>query len=400
MAGVDGSTQRNHGDPWVVVAGGFHDRGGMDKANAALARYLAESGTPLHLVAHDVAPEFQALPHVSVHAVPRPVSWDLIGEWLLSLEGRSVARAVRDSFPGATIVVSGGNCSWPDVNWVHSVHHAWPCVDRSAPPWFKAKNHLTKSRARRRETQALHAARLVIAHSERTRRDLIHHLGLDARQIRVVYPGSELNWGPVNPQDRATARAWLGKSVDRPIVVFVGALGHDQNKGFDTLWSAWRALCALVEWDADLVVAGGGRGLMSWRRQVHREGLSSRVTLLGFTERIRDVLAAADLLVSPVRYEAYGLNVYEAICRGVPAMVSGRAGIAERYPPTLTEMILPDPENVRDLTTRLLSWRSDVGAWRERFAPFSAYLRRRTWSDMARDFMEVVEDARLEPAAR
>ena len=40
--------------PWVIVAGGFHHRGGMDRANAALAAYLLESGTPVHLVGHEI----------------------------------------------------------------------------------------------------------------------------------------------------------------------------------------------------------------------------------------------------------------------------------------------------------------------------------------------------------
>ena len=37
-------------------------------------------------------------------------------------------------------------------------------------------------------------------------------------------------------------------------------------------------------------------------------------------------------MVHPARYEAYGLGVHEAICRGLPAIVSAGAGIAELYP--------------------------------------------------------------------
>ena len=40
--------------PWVIVAGGFHPRGGMDRANAELAAFLASAGTPVHLVAHEI----------------------------------------------------------------------------------------------------------------------------------------------------------------------------------------------------------------------------------------------------------------------------------------------------------------------------------------------------------
>ena len=38
------------------------------------------------------------------------------------------------------------------------------------------------------------------------------------------------------------------------------------------------------------------------------------------------------VLVSAPRHEAYGLNVQEAHCRGLPDLVSASAGVAERYP--------------------------------------------------------------------
>src|SRR3989442_11620291 len=77
--------------PWVLIAGGFHSRGGMDKANAALATYLLEGGTPLHLVAHQVDTAFPQHPSVTVHLVPRPAGSFFLGEWLLERTGRAVA---------------------------------------------------------------------------------------------------------------------------------------------------------------------------------------------------------------------------------------------------------------------------------------------------------------------
>ena len=41
-----------------------------------------------------------------------------------------------------------------------------------------------------------------------------------------------------------------------------------------------------------------------------------------FRGDVATVIAAADVLVHPARYEAYGLGVHEAICRGVPAIVT------------------------------------------------------------------------------
>ena len=41
-----------------------------------------------------------------------------------------------------------------------------------------------------------------------------------------------------------------------------------------------------------------------------------------FAADVAPVIAAADVLVHPARYEAYGLGVHEALCRGLPAIVS------------------------------------------------------------------------------
>jgi glycosyltransferase involved in cell wall biosynthesis len=111
--------------------------------------------------------------------------------------------------------------------------------------------------------------------------------------------------------------------------------------------------------------------------------------MVGFTNRVFDLLAAADLLVSPVRYEPYGLNVQEALCRGVPAIVSNEAGVAEEYPPELAEMCLQNPNDPNELADRLRHWRADMAGWRERFRPLSARLRSRTWDDMAREIVAV-----------
>ncbi len=377
--------------PWVLVAGGFHHKGGMDKANAALATYLAERGHPLHLVAHEVAPSLCSRPGVKVYPVAKPAGSYFLGEWMLGERGRTVARAVRGAAPAARVIVNGGNCNWPDVNWVHSVHHAWPLRDDRAPAWFRIKGRIDKSVARRRERNAIRAARLVIANSEKTRRDLTALLGIPEWKIFTRYLGCEPGLLPVSPHERNAARERWGMKSERPVAIFVGALGYDVNKGFDTLCAAWSALCSRGDWDVDLVAAGGGRGFGRWGERVRRAGLADRVTMAGFSERIPELLAAADLLVSPVRYEAYGLNAHEALCRGIPALVSASAGIAERYPDDLSDLILRNPEDVDELVERLRGWRARMAEYGRRTQPFGERLRARTWDDMACDMVELIE---------
>lgn len=369
--------------PWVLVAGGFHRSGGMDKANLALAQYLVERNTPVHLVCHTFDSDLVPHPLVTVHRVSRPAGSFFLGKPLLDICGRKVARTVTQRWPGAQVVVNGDNCLWPGINWVHYVHNAWKPPQNDGPFWFQAKQNLGASLARKRERTLAGIARVFITNSNRTSRDLIELLDVTPELVHTVYLGAESEWGPVTREERAASRDSFGIHERRPLAVFIGSLGFDNRKGFDVLLKAWARLCADPRWDVDLAVAGSGNALSMWREEITRCGLAKRVHVLGFTERIRDLLAAADVLVSPVRYEPYGLNVQEAICRGVPAIVSAGAGVAERYGPEFTPMLLPDPEDVGDLVERLSQWRSNIEGWQASFQKFGGALRAYGWSDMA-----------------
>ena len=109
------------------------------------------------------------------------------------------------------------------------------------------------------------------------------------------------------------------------MAIFVGALG-DRRKGFDVLFEAWRMLVLDPAWDVDLFVAGEGAERDAWIARSKEMGLASRIHFLGFRTDVSSLLAAADVLVHPARYEAYGLGVHEAICQGVPAIVTSAAG--------------------------------------------------------------------------
>ena len=152
---VDTKKSLTGGAPWVIVAGGLHYGGGMDKANAALANYLADCGTPLHLVAHHVEPELANRAGVTVHRAPRPAGSFLLGESFLARYGRRVARTVSARHAQTRVVVNGGNCNWPDINWVHYVHHAWPFEEtQETPALFRAKERMAaKTRTPSRATR-------------------------------------------------------------------------------------------------------------------------------------------------------------------------------------------------------------------------------------------------------
>jgi glycosyltransferase involved in cell wall biosynthesis len=365
---------------WVLVAGDFRFTGGMDKANAHLARGLARHGAAVHLVAHSVEAGLAREAGVRVTRVPRPLGASALGERLLDRAGRAIAR--YEHAAGAVVVTNGGNCLWPGVSWIHCVHDAWPCSDAGAPRWFRAKNRLVKQWARRRERLATGRARVVITNSDKTRGEVVERLRVPAERVTVVYLGCDEGAAPADPATRARVRGELGFDGAAPVLMFVGALGWDDNKGFDRVWAAWRDLAREGGWTSRLLVVGDGAGRARWAQEAARAGCAGLVRFVGASDRVGDLLAAADLLVSPVRYEAYGLAVQEAIARGVPAVVSASAGVAERYPPAARALLLDRPDAPECLPRAILRWSGAREHWREAFDAFGAALRRYTWTDM------------------
>jgi glycosyltransferase involved in cell wall biosynthesis len=367
------------------VAGDFRPTGGMDRANYHLASYLAGSlGRPVSLVAHHVAAPLAEHPDVRVYSVARPFGSHALAEPLLDLTGRWVASRLRASDPRTRVVVNGGNCLSVGVNWVHYVHAAYP--SKPVGTWARRMvGSLKDQRFRRHERRALRHAPLVIANSQRTRQHLVEYLGIAEARVRVVYLAAEpTQFRPPSADERAAARAALGWPPDVPYFLFVGS-PRDHRKGLDIVLSAWRALAEGADWDAHLVVVGEGAEDCAWQQGLQRvHGLKVR-------PNIHQLYWGCDALVSPTRYEAYGLAVHEAVCCGLPALVSGSAGVAERFPGELSDLALPDPEDIGDLVARLRRCRADLGAARRRVAPLAASLRTRTWEHVARDVVELVE---------
>jgi glycosyltransferase involved in cell wall biosynthesis len=361
----------------------------MDAANHALARYLASRGET-HLVTHRAWEDLAALPSVTVHRVWRPFNRHLLGGPLLSRAGRRVWRRLQTS--GAHAIVNGGNCRIARTNWVHYLHAA----DVSASGGSlarRAKAAMMHRADMAAESHALRAARVVICNSRRTRDDVIQRVGVEPSRVHVVYYGGDPDrFSLVRSEDRAAAKIRLARPTDRPLVGFVGALG-DRRKAFDTVFVAWRALCRRRDWDADLVVVGSGAQLPVWRRRAREAGLSNRIRFMGFRTDVPDILAALDALVHPARYEAYGLSVREALCRGVPAMVSASAGVAEHYPSALARLLIADPDDPAELEAKLIAWRGDVEGMRAAIGPLSTFLRARTWDAMAMEIAVRVAQA-------
>lgn len=371
-------------DAITLVSGDFVPTGGMDMPNLALADYLARAGHRVHVVAHRVDPALLQSEKVRFYRVPKPLDSYFLGAPLLDFAGRRVGARVFER--GGRVVVNGGNCQFGDVNWVHYVHAAYEA--RVAKGWRIAKSAVERKLALAQERSALGSAKLVIANSFRTRRDLIDGVGVDPDRAHVVYYGVDERFRPASTERRHELRERLGLG-ERPTLAFVGALG-DRRKGFDTLFDAWKSLGP--SWDALLLVVGRGAELEAWKAAVREQGLSEGIRFLGFRKDVPEILQAVDGVVAPTRYEAFGQAVHEALCAGLPAIVSRGAGVSEKIvgDARAESLLIDDPNSAAELRARLTSWRDNLDEHRKVARGRAELLGKRTWDVMAREFADLM----------
>src|SRR4029453_1260591 len=109
--------------------------------------------------------------------------------------------------------------------------------------------------------------------------------------------------------ERAQARLGLGLSPRLPVLLFLDGSGG----GFGRLGEATRRVLAMEEPLQALVVTGREEALEARLRQL-AAGRESRVKIFGYVDNVRQLMAAADFLVT----EAGGVTRGGARRREVP----------------------------------------------------------------------------------
>ncbi|HEV2056994.1 MAG TPA: glycosyltransferase [Methylomirabilota bacterium] len=114
--------------------------------------------------------------------------------------------------------------------------------------------------------------------------------------------------------DRAAARLALGLSPRLPVLLFMDGSGG----GFGRLEEAARAVLDMEQSFQAVFVAGHERGLEGRLRRL-ADGREHRVKVFGFVDHIRELMAAADFLVT----KAGGLTLAEALAAELPVICFG-----------------------------------------------------------------------------
>jgi glycosyltransferase EpsF len=131
---------------------------------------------------------------------------------------------------------------------------------------------------------------------------------------------------PAGIEAKTLFRQSLGWPGDVPLVIHVGRF-HDQKNHFGLLKVFQLVLRELPR--AKLVMLGVGPLLESVKAYVSEHELRESVRILGPTDDAASVIAKADVLLFPSRFEGFGLVALEANAVEVPVVGSDVVGLNE-----------------------------------------------------------------------
>jgi UDP-glucose:(heptosyl)LPS alpha-1,3-glucosyltransferase len=184
-------------------------------------------------------------------------------------------------------------------------------------------------------------ARRVIANSQMVKEEILRFYGTPAEHVHVIHNG--VPFSRAEPGTRQNVRKELGIPEQEFAVLFAGS-GWDR-KGLRHAITAVNAMRDPVL----LLVAGRGS----------RRGLPAldRVRFLGALpgEKLRAVLAAADVFVLPTIYDPFSNACIEALAAGLPVVTTTANGFAEIIDPGVDGDIVA-PGDTKALAAALAGW--------------------------------------------
>ena len=196
----------------------------------------------------------------------------------------------------------------------------------------------------------MESADLITCVSKHERDMLVSEIGISEDNIKIIYNGINWNDWQILPDKNIFRKQY--PDISDKFVLFAGRLAT--NKGLSDLISA---MDLLNQKSVDLVITGADMGL---GKQLEKEALEKGVRMhrLGHIddETYRSVLAAAEMLVLPSEYEAFGIVLLEAAAAETAVIGTNVGGIPEAMSPGNNGLIVEynDVDNLSKSIATLL----------------------------------------------
>ncbi|MEM9415643.1 MAG: glycosyltransferase family 4 protein [Planctomycetota bacterium] len=166
----------------------------------------------------------------------------------------------------------------------------------------------------------------VAALSGYVKRQLSEHYGLHDDEVVVIPNGAAIE--PMAEAERDRVRVQIRRAFDIPdeATLFVFAAQNPRLKGFGPLIAALRRL---KDDGVNAVVLLAGKYRYTHHSWIAQMGVRDRVRMVGQTDDMRTLYAAADVTVLPTFYDPASKVVLESLMLGTPAISTRYNGASD-----------------------------------------------------------------------
>lgn len=234
--------------------------------------------------------------------------------------------------------------------------------------------------------QSAEKADLIIADSENTKEDILKFLNLSEEKIKVIYPGVDTIFRPINDQDVLNSVRRKYNLYER-FILYLGAI--QPRKNITTLIRAYGILCKEQNFDHKLVIAGG----VGWKNKdirvlIEELRLEDKVVFTGYIpeHNLPVIYNLSDAFVFPSLYEGFGLPVLEAMACGTPVVTSNVSSLPEVAGDAA---LLINPHSIEDLADGIKRILHNDGLRKKNIANGFERAKLFTWEKCAGETLDV-----------
>ena len=332
---------------------------------------LAERFAAFHDV-HVFANRFDGLPaSIAGHRVPA-----LRGSALATIFSFFVPASIMVGRRFDIVHAQGFSVFRPDIVTAHISNARWLAGRRRLEgerlSWRERLFGALVIPAERRSLRDPRATAIAI--SSALSGDLAADYGRSAETVVIPHGVDQHQFHPgVRAEFRASTRREHGIGECATLFLFVG----DFRKGMEV------AIRALAEVPAGHLLGISRTGHEPYRTIAEACGVSQRVTMLPATDAIERYYGAADVLVLPTPYDAFGMVITEAMACGIPVITTPLAGAAELLTDRVHGLLVKSPSDVAGLASAMNQLAADAGM-RQRMGRAAATLMlEHTWDRVA-----------------
>lgn len=325
----------------------FQIQGGVERYLWNMAHRLAERGHEVHLFCNrfsDPAPLgmfYHRVPIVRMGESLKAMSFAMNSRDLLASGRFDVVQAFGKTVYG-DVYRDGSGC----------IRHYWDYLEKyERGIWGRIGRHMSPRQLsfayleRRRFRPG--SFRQIVCISKMVRDQVLDTYHLPQENVRVIYPGVDTEkFHPDLPAaNREAIRRQWGIAPDAVVGISV-ATGFIR-KGIRPMIEA---LAGLKRDDWRFLVVGRDKNLAEYAALCDSLHLHNRVFFCGWQSEVEKYLAASDYFVLNSRFDAFGNSSLEAMAMGLPCAISVRAGSSEVVEPGDNGFVIPDPDDVREIS--------------------------------------------------